>query len=79
MENTDLRAKPVGISRGSLASPPNFVKKAGKWPERPCSGKMTFRLAPETHARAALAAQLRDMSLNQWAEEVLAEAAAQVT
>ena len=49
--------------------------KTGKTPERPFSGKVMFRIAPEVHARAALAAQLRGMSLNQWAEEVLAEAA----
>jgi len=50
-------------------------RKMGKAPERPFSGKVMFRIAPEVHARAALAAQLRGMSLNQWAEEVLAEAA----
>ena len=50
-------------------------RKTGKMPERPFSGKVMFRIAPEVHARAALAAQLKGMSLNQWAEEVLAEAA----
>ena len=50
-------------------------RRIGKPPERPFSGKVMFRIAPEIHARAALAAQLRGMSLNQWAEEVLAEAA----
>jgi predicted HicB family RNase H-like nuclease len=30
-----------------------------------------FRVDPSTHARAALAAQLRGLSLNQWAEEAL--------
>jgi predicted HicB family RNase H-like nuclease len=49
--------------------------KAGKAPERPYSGKVMFRLAPEVHARAALAAELRGMSLNQWAEDVLDKAA----
>ena len=49
--------------------------KAGKAPERSFSGKVMFRIAPEVHARAALAAQLKGISLNQWAEEVLAEAA----
>ena len=49
-------------------------RKVGKPPERPFSGKVMFRINPEIHARAALAAQLRGMSLNQWAEEVLAEA-----
>ncbi len=52
-------------------------RKTGKVPERPFSGKVMFRIAPEVHARAALAAQLQGKSLNQWAEEVLAEAAKQ--
>ena len=30
-----------------------------------------FRIAPATHVRAALAAQIKGMSLNQWAEEAL--------
>ncbi len=50
-------------------------RKVGKSPERQYSGNVMFRIAPEVHARAALAAQLRGISLNQWAEEVLAEAA----
>ena len=49
--------------------------KAGKSPEKPFSGRVMFRVAPETHARAALAAQLAGKSLNQWAEEALREAA----
>jgi predicted HicB family RNase H-like nuclease len=32
-----------------------------------------FRIAPEVHAKAALAAQLIGNSLNQWAEKVLKE------
>jgi predicted HicB family RNase H-like nuclease len=50
-------------------------RRAKKTPERPYSGKVMFRVSPETHARAALAAQLNGVSLNQWAEEVLSEAA----
>lgn len=50
-------------------------RKSGKPPEKPFSGKVMFRIAPETHARAALAAEIRGMSLNQWAEEVLRRAA----
>jgi len=34
-----------------------------------------FRISPEVHARAALAAQLAGKSLNQWAEDVLSQAA----
>lgn len=47
----------------------------GKQPEKPYSGKVMFRLSPETHARAALKAELEGKSLNQWAEEVISEAA----
>jgi predicted HicB family RNase H-like nuclease len=49
--------------------------KVGKPAEKPFSGKVMFRVAPDVHARAALAAQLSGKSLNQWAEEALREAA----
>ena len=49
--------------------------KAGKAPEKPYSGKVMFRISPETHARAAIAAELAGLSLNQWAERVLKQAA----
>jgi len=49
--------------------------KIGKEPLRPYSGKVMFRIDPETHRRAALAAELAGVSLNQWAEEVIGEAA----
>ena len=50
-------------------------KKIGKSPNKPFSGKVMFRIAPEVHAKAALAAQLKGISLNQWAEEVMEKAA----
>lgn len=46
-----------------------------KAPEKPYSGKVMFRIKPEVHARAALAAQLAGKSLNQWGEEALMAAA----
>lgn len=49
--------------------------KVGKEPLRPYSGKVMFRISPETHRKAALAAELAGVSLNQWAEEVLRKAA----
>ncbi|MGE0213195.1 MAG: type II toxin-antitoxin system HicB family antitoxin [Parvibaculaceae bacterium] len=49
--------------------------KAGKEPQKPYSGKVMFRIKPETHRRVALAAELSGKSLNQWAEEILEEAA----
>ena len=48
--------------------------KVGKEPQKPYSGKMMFRVAPETHRRAALAAELAGQSLNQWGEDVLEKA-----
>lgn len=35
-------------------------RKIGKEPQRPYSGKMMFRVAPEVHRRAALAAELSE-------------------
>lgn len=45
--------------------------KVGKEPQKPYSGKVMFRVKPETHRKAAIAAELSGKSLNQWAEDVL--------
>ena len=50
-------------------------ERAGKPAEKPFSGRVMFRVAPEVHAQAALAAQISGKSLNQWAEEALKDAA----
>lgn len=49
--------------------------KTGKEPQKPFSGNLMLRIAPEVHQGAALAAQLSGMSLNLWAEAVLRAAA----
>ena len=49
--------------------------KIGKEPQRAYSGRVMFRVSPDTHRRAAVAAELSGKSLNQWAEEVLDRAA----
>ncbi len=49
--------------------------KIGKSPERPASGKIMLRVAPEVHGAALLAAQATGKSLNQWAAEALSKAA----
>ena len=49
--------------------------KVGKEPQKPFSGKVMFRIDPETHRQAALAAELAGVSLNQWAEQVIEKAA----
>jgi predicted HicB family RNase H-like nuclease len=50
-------------------------ERAGKAREKPYSGNVMFRISPQVHASAALAAQLAGKSLNQWGEEALAAAA----
>lgn len=50
--------------------------QVGKAPQRAFSGQVMFRIDPDLHRRAALAAELAGKSLNQWAEEALASAAA---
>lgn len=49
--------------------------KVGKEPLKAFSGQVMFRVDPEVHRKAALAAELSGKSLNQWAEEVLDRAA----
>lgn len=49
--------------------------RIGKDPNKVYSGQVMFRISPETHRRAALAAELSGKSLNQWAEDVLGQAA----
>jgi predicted HicB family RNase H-like nuclease len=49
--------------------------RIGKDPNKAYSGQVMFRITPETHRRAALAAELSGKSLNQWAEDVLGQAA----
>ena len=49
--------------------------KIGKEPQKAYYGQVMFRVSPEVHRKAALAAELSGKSLNQWAEEVLDRAA----
>jgi predicted HicB family RNase H-like nuclease len=48
--------------------------KIGKTPQRSFSGKVMFRISPELHAKAAVAAEVAGTSLNEWAEKALARA-----
>lgn len=50
-------------------------KEQGIRPEKPASGKILLRVPPEVHGAALVAAQAAGKSLNQWATEVLEEAA----
>lgn len=47
----------------------------GRPAQKPASGKLMLRVPPEVHGSALIAAQAAGKSLNQWATEVLAEAA----
>ena len=53
--------------------------RIGKEPQKSHSGQVMFRVSPDVHRRAALAAELAGKSLNQWAEDVLDRAAASGT
>ena len=50
-------------------------KENGLRPEKSASGKLMLRVPPEVHGAALVAAQAAGKSLNQWASEVLEEAA----
>ncbi|NVZ09049.1 type II toxin-antitoxin system HicB family antitoxin [Allochromatium humboldtianum] len=47
----------------------------GKSPEKPASGRLMLRVPPEVHSAALIAAQAAGQSLNQWASQVLKDAA----
>lgn len=49
--------------------------KLGQAPQKPASGKLMLRVAPEVHSAALIAAQASGVSLNQWAGKVLQAAA----
>ncbi len=49
-------------------------RRIGKEPQKAYSGQMMFRVSPDLHREAALAAELAGKSLNQWAEDVLSGA-----
>lgn len=47
----------------------------GRQAQKPASGKLMLRVPPDVHGSAIIAAQAAGKSLNQWATEVLKEAA----
>ena len=51
----------------------------GAAPEKPASGKVMLRIAPEIHAAALKAAARSGTSLNKWAEGALGKAARRPT
>jgi predicted HicB family RNase H-like nuclease len=53
--------------------------KVGKRPDKAYTGKLMFRVDPELHAAAAMAARLTGQSLNAWAADALRNAASAAT
>ncbi|MEJ7137927.1 type II toxin-antitoxin system HicB family antitoxin [Amphibiibacter pelophylacis] len=49
-------------------------EQSGSSPEKPASGRLMLRLAPQVHAAALKAAARHGTSLNKWAEQVLSTA-----
>jgi predicted HicB family RNase H-like nuclease len=49
--------------------------KLGQDPQKSYSGKLTLRIPPEIHLAVATAAELNKKSINQWATDVLRQAA----
>lgn len=50
-------------------------EKLGQEPQKSYSGKLTLRIPPEIHWAVANAAELNKQSINQWATDVLRQAA----
>ena len=50
-------------------------RKLGQSPDKPYSGRVMLRLPPDVHARASARAQLAGVSFNQWAAQMLEQAA----
>lgn len=49
-------------------------EKIGRKAQKPYSGNLMLRVAPELHAKVATAAELAGKSLNQWAADALGRA-----
>jgi len=50
-------------------------ERTGRPAQKPYSGNLMLRINPEIHAAVATASQVQGKSINQWAAEVLDEAA----
>ena len=77
-DGISFHGKTVGALKEAFAAAVNHYladcKATGRKPEKPASGKLMLRIAPEIHARALVMARASGKSLNQWAAEVLANA-----
>ena len=50
-------------------------QERGEQPQKPYSGNLMLRVSPDIHAAVAAVSKIQGKSLNQWAAEVLKEAA----
>ena len=50
-------------------------EETGRPVQKPYSGKLMLRVSPDVHAAVATAAEVHGKSINQWASDVLDEAA----
>ena len=67
----DLKAAFIEAVDDYLAT----CKALGKEPQTAASGRLMLRVSPEVHRASLNAAQAEGISLNQWAEQVLRQAA----
>lgn len=67
----DFEANFHTVVEGYLAA----SEQLGSAPEKPASGKVMLRIAPEVHAAALKAAARSGASLNKWAEAAIGKAA----
>lgn len=68
---TDLKAAFVEAVDDYLET----CERLGREPQVAASGRLMLRVSPEVHRASLSAAQAKGISLNQWAENVLREAA----
>lgn len=57
----------------------DWCAERGKEPKKPFSGKLVFRMSPEVHRAAVVAAASERKSLNAWLADVVAAAAHDAT
>jgi predicted HicB family RNase H-like nuclease len=72
---------PAGVPKAFHEAVDSYLKtckRLGREPDRPYSGKLFVRVDPKVHAQVMRAAALCGMSFNEWGEEVLRRAAADV-
>ena len=65
----------VTALRTDLRHAIDFYLTTNPLPQKPASGKLMLRIPSEVHTAALIAAQSSGQSLNQWAANVLKEAA----